>query len=152
LTTHIDPDPIVVKTKRGPIDRLDRLNPMQRYLVHEFVEDYQDGLMSRRDLLSRVGHTAGGTAAALALLGALGVSAEEIYAQEATPAPPPPPTEPQSPLTVAADDPSVVAADITFPSGDASIMAYEARSQPAARPRSRGVLPRSSSFATRTAA
>lgn len=127
MTTHIDPDPIVVPAKSGPIDRIDRLNPMQRYLVHEFVEDYQDGIMSRRDLLSRVGHIAGGTAAALALLGAFGISAEEIYAQEATPSAPPPPTEPRSPLSVAGDDPRVVAADITFPSGDATIMAYEAR-------------------------
>lgn len=127
MTTHIDPDPIVTTTARGPIDRLDQLNPMQRYLVHEFVEDYQDGLMSRRDLLSRVGHIAGGTVAGLALLAALGVSAEEIYAQESTPSAPPPPTEPQSPLSVAADDPRIVGADITFPSGDATIMAYEAR-------------------------
>ncbi len=126
LTTHIDPDPFVVTTKSSPIDQLDGLNPMQRYLVHEFVEDYQDGLMSRRDLLSRVAHIAGGTAAGLALLAALGVSAEEIYAQEATPASQAP-SGPQSPLSVAGDDPRVVGADITFPSGDATIMAYEAR-------------------------
>ena len=87
MSTLIDPDPIVPAPKVSPIDRLENLNPMQRYLVHEFVEDYRDGLMSRRDLLSRVVHIAGGVAAGLALLAALGVSAEEIYAQESTPAP-----------------------------------------------------------------
>src|SRR4051812_37982771 len=33
---------------------VDALNPMQRYLVTEFVDNYEDGLMSRRDLLERV--------------------------------------------------------------------------------------------------
>lgn len=127
MSTIIDPDPIVSTPKAPPIDRLDKLNPMQRYLVYEFVEDYQDGLMSRRDLLSRVVHIAGGTAAGLALLAALGVSAEEIYAQEATPPAPQQPSGPQSPLSVPEDDPRIVGADITFPSGDATIMAYEAR-------------------------
>ena len=127
MSTLIDPDPIVAAPKSSPIDRLENLNPMQRYLVHEFVEDYQDGLMSRRDLFSRVVHIAGGVAAGLALLAALGVSAEEIYAQESNPIARQQPAEPQSPLSVAADDPRVVGADITFPSGDAEIMAYEAR-------------------------
>ncbi len=127
MSILIDPDPIVPAPKSSPIDRLENLNPMQRYLVHEFVEDYQDGLMSRRDLLSRVVHIAGGTAAGLALLAALGVSAEEIYAQESTPPAQQQPTEPQSPLSVPEDDPRVVGADITFPSGDATILAYEAR-------------------------
>ena len=63
MSILIDPDPIVPAPKSSPIDSLENLNPMQRYLVHEFVEDYQDGLMSRRDLLSRVVHIAGGAAA-----------------------------------------------------------------------------------------
>jgi carboxymethylenebutenolidase len=127
LWTLIDPDPIVSARKASPIDRLESLNWTQRYLVYEFVEDYRDGLMSRRDLLSRVVHIAGGTAAGLALLAALGVSAEEIYAQESTPTAQQRPAEPRSPLSVAADDPRVIGTDIAFPSGDATIMAYEAR-------------------------
>ncbi len=129
MSRLIDPDPIVPASKSSPIDRLENLNPMQRYLVHEFVEDYRDGLMSRRDLLSRVVHIAGGVTAGLALLAALGISAEEIYAQETTPATQTP-SEPQSPLSVPADDPRVVGSDITFPSGDATILAYEARPVP----------------------
>ena len=107
--------------------RLDQLNPMQRYLVHEFVEDYEDGLMSRRDLVSRVLHITGGVAAAATVLTALGVKAGA--AQEGTP---PPPSESRSPVSVPADDPRVVAEDITFPGPDgANLMAYQAMPSPA---------------------
>ena len=46
-----------------------------------------------------------------------------------------PPTEPQSPLSVAADDPAVQGADITFPSGDVEVMGY------LAQPAEAGVYP-----------
>jgi hypothetical protein len=55
-TARIDPDP------------LSPLNQMQRYLVHEFVEDYEDGLLSRRDMLRRVLYITGGVGAAVAVL------------------------------------------------------------------------------------
>ena len=116
---HIDPDP------------LSPLNDMQRYLVHEFVEDYQDGYLSRRDLMAKVGHIAGGAAAAAAILTWFGVP-EEGAAQEASPSPAP--AGPQSPLSVPEDDPRVAAAEITFPSGDATYMAYEARPAGGATP------------------
>ncbi len=102
--------------------RLDHLNPMQRYLVHEFVEDYEDGILSRRDMISRVLHITGSAAAAATTLTLLGVKAGG--AQEATP---PLPEGPQSPLSIAADDPSVIAGDVSFPGGDGStITAYQA--------------------------
>lgn len=102
--------------------RLDYLNPMQRYLVHEFVEDYEDGILSRRDMISRVLHITGSAAAAATTLTLLGVKAGG--AQEATPALP---EGPQSPLSIAADDPSVIAGDVSFPGGDGStITAYQA--------------------------
>ncbi len=50
---RIDPDP------------LSPLNQMQRYLVHEFVDDFRDGLLSRRDLMAKIGFIAGGSAAAV---------------------------------------------------------------------------------------
>ncbi len=28
-----------------------QLNQFETYLVHEFVEDYEDGIMSRRDMM-----------------------------------------------------------------------------------------------------
>ena len=110
------------------------LNYEQRYLVHEFVEDYQDGLMSRRDLFGRIAHIAGGTAAAVTLLAAMGVPNAD--AQEATPAPSAvlTPVPPQSPVSVAADDPAITAQEITFESGGDTIMAYEARPSALATP------------------
>ncbi len=101
---------------------LDQLNPMQQYLVHEFVEDYEDGILSRRDMMSRVLHITGGVAAAATVLTALGVSAT---AAQGTPTPGP--NEPRSPLTVPADDSRVTGEDITFPGPDGeSVMAYQA--------------------------
>jgi carboxymethylenebutenolidase len=112
-TPRIDPDP------------LSPLNQMQRYLVHEFVEDYQDGLLSRRDLTAKIGYIAGGTAAAAAILTRFGLDVDSAGAQEAGATPSP--AEPQSPLSVPEDDPAVEGRDITFPSGDIDYMAYEAR-------------------------
>lgn len=101
---------------------LDQLNPMQQYLVHEFVEDYEDGIMSRRDMLNRVIHITGSVTAATALLAAMGVRA--TGAQEPTAAPSP---APQSPLAVPVDDPRVASSDITFPgSDDETLLAYQA--------------------------
>ena len=45
-----------------------RLTPEQDYLVREFVEYYADGGLRRRDLLERVLHIAGSTAAVLVVL------------------------------------------------------------------------------------
>lgn len=101
---------------------IDQLNPMQRYLVHEFVEDYEDGLLSRRDMMSRVLHITGSVAGAATVLTALGVKA--VGAQGDTPAPP---DGPQSPLSVPEDDPRVLATTVTFPGADeANVRAYQA--------------------------
>jgi carboxymethylenebutenolidase len=100
---------------------IDQLNPMQQYLVHEFVEDYEDGILSRRDMLGRVLHITGGVAATATVLTALGV--EAAGAQGTTPAVP----GPRSPLSVAADDPRVVASDIAFDGPDGQqVRAYQA--------------------------
>jgi carboxymethylenebutenolidase len=118
-TPRIDPDP------------LSPLNQMQKYLVHEFVEDFHDGLLSRRDLVAKIGHIAGGAAAAAAILTWFGVSTEEAGAQDvATPQP----TDARSPISVTEDDPAVSAIDITFMSGDVSYTAYEARPARGATP------------------
>lgn len=101
------------------------LNQFQQYLVHEFVDDYNDGVMSRRDMMRRVVHITGGVAAAATMLTTLGVKAadakteQKLFRQGST--------QPRSPLSVAADDPTIVATDITFDSDGAVISAYEAR-------------------------
>jgi carboxymethylenebutenolidase len=100
---------------------IELLNPMQRYLVHEFVEDYDDGLLSRRDMMSRVLHITGGVASTATLLTTLGVRA--AGAQGSTPAAP---DGPRSPLSVAEDDPRVLAANLTYPGADeATVRAYQ---------------------------
>ena len=108
---RIDPDP------------LSPLNQMQQYLVHEFVEDYQDGLLSRRDLIAKIGYIAGGTSAALVILERFGIS--ESSAQEATQTPSA--TNPNSAFSVAEGDPDVVTAEISFDSNGIQYTAYEAR-------------------------
>ena len=63
------------------------LSQFENYLVHEFVDDYVDGLMSRRDMMRRVLHITGSVAATATVLTQLGV--KSTSAQEGTPAPRP---------------------------------------------------------------
>ena len=107
------------------------LNQFQRYLVHEFVDDYNDGVMTRRDMVARVLHITGSAAAAATMLTQLGVRAADamqpvklLRQGSATP---------QSPNSVPEDDPAIVAQDFTYPSSDgATITAYGARPSGAA--------------------
>jgi carboxymethylenebutenolidase len=102
-----------------------QLTQYESYLVHEFVEDYVDGYMSRRDMMRRVLHIVGSVAATATILTQLGV--KTASAQEGTPTPRPTPTGPRSSVSVAEDDPRITATDITFPGLDgAEIMAYQA--------------------------
>lgn len=103
------------------------LTQFENYLVHEFVDDYVDGIMSRRDMMRRVLHIMGGVAATATVLTQLGV--KPASAQDGTPTPPPAPTptDPRSTISVAEDDPRIVAGDITFPgAGGDDITAYQA--------------------------
>jgi carboxymethylenebutenolidase len=117
--------PMTPTTQRIDPDPLSPLNQMQRYLVHEFIEDYHDGYLSRRDLMIKVGYIAGGATAAAAILTWFGVPTDEVSAQEGTPTPPP--EVPQSPISVPPDDPSVATAEITILSREVDYIAYEAR-------------------------
>jgi carboxymethylenebutenolidase len=120
-----------------------QLDTFQKYLVEEFYDDYREGLLSRRTFIRRVAFITGSMAATVAAMAAAGCQPIELPAATepmptATPAAqaaPAPTTEPQSPLSVAADDPDVQASEIMFPSGADEIMGYLA--QPAAE----GVYP-----------
>jgi len=119
----------------------------RKYLIEEFYDDYREGEISRRTFIRRVAFLTGSMAATIAAMSAVGCRPIELpAATEPMPTDTPaaeaaaqptsvPPTDPQSPLSVAEDDPDVAASDITFPNGDAEIMAYLA--QPAAE----GVYP-----------
>jgi carboxymethylenebutenolidase len=109
------------------------LTPEKSYLVGEFVENYEDGFMRRRDLLERVYRITGSVAAAAGTLLAMGVKpafADPLARAEFRPQSQ---TPPSSPLTVPANDPAVIAGPVTFPSGNATIMAYWARPAAAGR-------------------
>jgi carboxymethylenebutenolidase len=73
------------------------LKPFENYLVHEFVDDYNDGYLTRREMIKRVLYIMGGVAATATILTQLGVTpmTRAALAQEtaSTPA-----ATPQSPL------------------------------------------------------
>ena len=99
------------------------LNQFQNYLVHEFVDDYNDGLMSRRDMVARVLHITGGVAAAATMLTTLGVRAADAseptkLLRQASPTP-------LSSRSVPENDPAIRATEISYDSDGAAITAYE---------------------------
>jgi carboxymethylenebutenolidase len=110
-----------------------QLNDLQSYAVEEFVERYLDGLMTRRELISRVLPIAGGIATTAALLTALGCAPAQPPAVTTTSVPTQPPTAAASPSTAAAprskfsvkaDDPAIAPADVTFPGEGATLLGY----------------------------
>jgi len=114
------------------------LNDLQTYLVHEFVEDYRDGIMSRRDMVGRVLHITGSVGATATLLTGLGVPA---VAAEGTPGAASPAAQARSPLSVPPDDPAVEHQEIQFPNAGATIQAYQARPKPRGAPGTEAPLP-----------
>lgn len=112
---------------------LTRLNPTEDYLVREFVDNYEDGVMSRRDMLERIFRITGSTAATAGLLLALGVKPAHADPLASVPFQAPTPSGPMSPFSVPEGDPAIVSGATTFPSGEATIMAYLARPRAAGR-------------------
>lgn len=140
------------------------MNHLQRYLVEEFVEDYQEGHLTRRQALKLIAGITGATVAAQ-LLAACGAqpqtqaptagtsptsapaaTAAATGAPAATSAPastsaagptgaPAATTAAQSPDSVAEGDPAVVAERVTFPGSDSQLMGY------LARPSAQGTFP-----------
>jgi carboxymethylenebutenolidase len=118
------------------------MTEFERYVVEEHVEDFNDNLISRRELLRRVSLVTGGLAAALALLEAMGCGSEP--ATSSTPAPrsgspasQPYATPPASPtpdgVTVRPDDPRIRVETLSVTGTDgASLISYFARPQSSA--------------------
>src|SRR5712692_345880 len=95
------------------------MNQFQRYLLDEFVEDYREGQMSRRDFVMKVIGVSGGLAAAMGLFGSVGLSAAEVAAAQAAP------REAQAgpnPVTISPDDPDIMVMDVSFPTADGSTL------------------------------
>ncbi|HEY1016522.1 MAG TPA: dienelactone hydrolase family protein, partial [Herpetosiphonaceae bacterium] len=124
----------------------DQLNDMQLYLVDEYVEDFQEGLLTRREALRRIAAISGSMAFATALLAACGAepattaptattasgatsapttAPTAASGGAATPAPTPAPPDPA--VSVAETDPAVSASMVEFPGDGATLMGYLAR-------------------------
>jgi len=63
------------------------MNEIQRYLAEEHVEDFQDGLITRRELLRRLTLITGSAAAAAAFLAACGLGPSGQASPSPTPEP-----------------------------------------------------------------
>ena len=119
---------------REPDKYLRRLNSSQDYLIREFVDNYEDGVMSRRDMIERIFRITGSMAVTAGLLWELGVKPAYADPLASVTFQAPPATDPMSPFTVAANDPALITSDITFPAADgATLMAYVARPRAAGR-------------------
>jgi len=114
---------------------------LAQYLVEEFLEDYQEGQMTRRDALKRIAGIVGGLALAEGLLAACMPPAASAPAPQASPTTAPsqaPTVQPATPtaaatpagtggVTVSPDDPALEAGPVQFPGQGATILAYLAR-------------------------
>lgn len=129
----------------------DTLNDMQQYLVDEYVEDYQEGLLSRRDALRRIAAISGSMVFATALLAACGTTASAPTATASSPTTAPAPAATSVPAATTApaatsaatsepaattaaagpgvpeNDPGIVASMVEFPGDGATLMGYLAR-------------------------
>jgi carboxymethylenebutenolidase len=96
-------------------------------MVREYVWDYREGRLSRRDLIRRVLLITGSLSATASLLGGLGLpevaAAASPLGQQAT-----------SPISVPADAPTIEAQDISFPGNGTTLLAYQARPKSATGP------------------
>jgi carboxymethylenebutenolidase len=127
----------------------DTLNDMQLYLVDEFVEEYREGHLTRREALRRIAAVTGSVAFATSVLAACGTTepAAPAASPPATPPPAaatppaatPPPAGPPAPIGpdpavhVRADDPEIEVRAVTFPGEGAALTGYLARPRTAGR-------------------
>lgn len=116
---------------------------LRQYLVDEFVEDYQQGRMTRREALRRIAGVTGSLAIASTILAACGPVAQPAPTAQPSPtaAPPSPspaakpspsPAAKPSPaaaqgVTVRPDDPDLEAGRAQFPGEGATLQGYQAR-------------------------
>ena len=121
------------------------LNETQRYFIDEHIEDYMDGLISRRELLRRVTLISGSVALATTIVaacgtpapsGAGGVASPTATAAAATASPAlvaqpfatPPPSPVPNGVTVQESDPRITVSKPEVKGSDgASLMAYMAK-------------------------
>lgn len=109
----------------------DTLNDMQLYLVDEFVEEYQEGHLSRREALRRIAAITGSLALATAILSACSASpatssaSASVAASASGPVPSAASGDPA--VSVPENDPALEARMVEFPGEGATLMGYLAR-------------------------
>ncbi|HTQ00209.1 MAG TPA: dienelactone hydrolase family protein [Casimicrobiaceae bacterium] len=91
------------------------MNDLTPYLVDEFLEDYEQGRLTRRDALRLIGGMTGVALAAQMIDARAQTSAPAMMVPAA------------AAMRVAADDPAVVAGPVKFPGGDGELLGYLAR-------------------------
>jgi len=97
---------------------------LKRYLAEEMVEEYEEGRMSRRQMIQTVGRIFGVAVVSPALLTALGCGTPEANVEESEAAP-----VPQSNtdgVTVEPDDPDIEVSEVEVPGEENAIVAYQA--------------------------
>jgi carboxymethylenebutenolidase len=129
---------------------MEQLNETQRYFIEEHVEDFRDGIISRRELIRRVTLIAGSAALATTILAACDLSPRAtttssptptVAAASPTPGPfaTPPPSPVTSGITVQETDSRITVSRPEVKGADgAALMAYMAR--PAGSARVPGVI------------
>src|SRR4051812_10715511 len=106
------------------------MNVLQDYMVYEYVADYKEGHLSRRDLIRRVINITGGIGSTATLLLALGCAP-----QAAQPTTAPATAAPKPTTAAAAASPSAaVAKPAASPSAAAAVASPSPVAKPAASP------------------
>lgn len=114
------------------------MNDYQRYLVDEFVEDYQERRLSRRDTLKLIASVLGSLVVAESILAACTPLPEEkapsaSQTPGASPSPQPTATQPNTAtltpngVNVAPDDPAIAAQPVEIPGDGTTLLGYLAR-------------------------
>src|SRR5690348_7333466 len=114
------------------------MTDFERYVVEEHIEDFNDGLISRRELLRRITLITGSATATVALLSAMGCSTNQPSGSAPTPtarvtndardfATPPPAPVPDG-ITVQEGDPRITVSPLMVKGPDgAALISYHAR-------------------------
>lgn len=99
---------------------------LKRYLAEEMVEEYEEGRMSRRQMIKTVGRILGVAVVSPPLLASLGCANPEANNAEA-PEEAPVPENTTGGVTVEPDDPDIEVGEVEVPAEEGEIRAYQAR-------------------------
>src|SRR3712207_6104965 len=104
---------------------VDDTQRLKRYLAEEMVEEYEEGRMSRRQMIQTVGRILGVAVVGPTLLASLGCGTPEAGDEEQEAAPTP--ESGTSGVTVEPDDPDLEVSEVEVPGEESAITAYQAQ-------------------------